>query len=152
SGIGTDITERSRYQEELIEARKVAERAEKLQELFLANMSHEIRTPMNGIQGMIGLLSETGLDKEQKEFVDILRRASNNLLIIINDVLDFSKIKAGKLAVEHIEFNLPEVVENAWTVFKHRISKKELLVEIDLDPEIPAFLIGDPHRLCQVLT
>ncbi len=89
-GIATDITDRVLYQQKLIEARKNAEEAKHLQEQFLANMSHEIRTPMNGIQGMTNLLLQTELNSQQKEFTGMIKRSVNNLLIIVNDILDFS--------------------------------------------------------------
>ena len=130
SGIGTDITERVRYQEQLIQAKKIAEDAKKLQEQFLANMSHEIRTPMNGIQGMTDLLLETQLTDEQNDFATTIKRSSDSLLVIINDILDFSKIQAGKLTIEKIDFKLTEVVENIKAIFKHRIHEKGLTLDV----------------------
>ncbi|HXO74410.1 MAG TPA: histidine kinase dimerization/phospho-acceptor domain-containing protein, partial [Puia sp.] len=103
-GVATDITERVMQQQQLIAAIGEAQNAKGMQELFLANMSHEIRTPMNGIQGMTDLLLGTPLTPQQREFAGIIKRSVNNLLVIVNDVLDFSKIKAGKLAIEKIEF------------------------------------------------
>ena len=151
SGIGTDITERVRYQEQLIQAKKIAEDAKKLQEQFLANMSHEIRTPMNGIQGMTDLLLETQLTDEQNDFATTIKRSSDNLLVIINDILDFSKIQAGKLTIEKIDFKLNEVVENIRAIFKHRIHEKGLTLELNVDEAVPATLNGDPFRLNQIL-
>ena len=151
SGIGTDITERVRYQEQLIQAKKIAEDAKKLQEQFLANMSHEIRTPMNGIQGMTDLLLETQLNDEQNDFATTIKRSSDNLLVIINDILDFSKIQAGKLTIEKIDFKLNEVVENIRAIFKHRIHEKGLTLELNVDEAVPATLNGDPYRLNQIL-
>ena len=151
SGIGTDITERVRYEEELIEAKKIAEDAKKLQEQFLANMSHEIRTPMNGIQGMTDLLLETKLNDEQKDFAKTIKRSSDNLLVIINDILDFSKIQAGKLTIEKIDFKLEEVIDNIRAIFKYRVQDKGLHLRFRLDGNIPAVLNGDPYRLNQIL-
>lgn len=151
SGIGTDITERVRYQEQLIQAKKIAEDAKKLQEQFLANMSHEIRTPMNGIQGMTDLLLETTLTDEQNDFATTIKRSSDNLLVIINDILDFSKIQAGKLTIEKIDFKLNEVVENVKAIFKRRIHEKGLTLEFNVDKAVPATLNGDPFRLNQIL-
>jgi CheY-like chemotaxis protein/two-component sensor histidine kinase len=97
------------------------------------------------------LLIETQMNEEQKEFVNIIKRSSNNLLVIINDVLDFSKIKAGKLTIESIDFNLSDIIENNWASFKHRFSKKHIDFQVDVDPAIPTWLKGDPHRLSQIL-
>jgi PAS domain S-box-containing protein len=151
SGIGTDITERVRYQEQLIRSGKMAEDAKKLQEQFLANMSHEIRTPMNGIQGMTDLLLETKLTDEQTDFATTIKRSSDNLLVIINDILDFSKIQAGKLTIEKIDFKLTEVLENIKAIFKYRLQEKALTFQVTVDDAVPATLNGDPYRLNQVL-
>ena len=150
-GIATDITERAHYQQELIAAKTDAEDARKMQEQFLANMSHEIRTPMNGIQGMTNLLLETNLTVQQEEFAAIIKRSVGNLLVIINDILDFSKIKAGKLSIEKIDFRLQDVITNVQSLFNHRILKKGLRFDLDIDTRIPEWLQGDPHRLNQVL-
>jgi PAS domain S-box-containing protein len=151
-GIATDITERVHNQQQLIAATKEAQSAKGMQELFLANMSHEIRTPMNGIQGMTDLLLDTPLSSQQREFARIIKRSANNLLVIVNDVLDFSKIKAGKLAIEKIEFRLKDVLDNVGAMFSHRIAKKGLRLLVETDPGIPETLKGDPYRLNQVLT
>ena len=151
SGIGTDITERVRYEEQLIKAKKIAEDAKKMQEQFLANMSHEIRTPMNGIQGMTDLLLETQLSEEQVDFTKTIKRSSDSLLVIINDILDFSKIQAGKLTIEKIDFKLNEVVENIKVIFRHRLQEKKLSFTFDVDQNVPSILNGDPYRLNQIL-
>ena len=142
---------RAHYQQQLIEATREAQEAKGMQEQFLANMSHEIRTPMNGIQGMTNLLLETSLLEPQKEFVDIIKRSADNLLVIINDILDFSKIKAGKLTIEKIDFRLKDVLDNVKAVFNHRVEKKGLTLQLEIDAHIPPLLKGDPHRLNQVL-
>ena len=151
SGIATDITERVHYQQQLIAATKDAQEAKGMQELFLANMSHEIRTPMNGIQGMTNLLLDTELTASQKEFAEVIKRSVNNLLVIINDVLDFSKIRAGKLTIEKIDFRLQDVLDNVYAMFTHRVKKKGLLLQLQMDKDIPSQLKGDPYRLNQVL-
>src|SRR5665647_3200827 len=151
SGIGTDITDRVRQREELIEAKQIAEDAKRLQEQFLANMSHEIRTPMNGIQGMTDLLLETKLSDEQNDFAKTIKRSTDNLVVIINDILDFSKIKAGKLTIEKIDFKLNEVVENVKAIFRYRISEKGLTLKINVEQDVPNTLNGDPYRLNQIL-
>ncbi|MEO8415278.1 MAG: PAS domain S-box protein [Ginsengibacter sp.] len=151
SGIGTDITERVKQREELIDAKKIAEDAKRLQEQFLANMSHEIRTPMNGIQGMTDLLLETPLTDEQNDFAKTIKRSTDNLVVIINDILDFSKIKAGKLTIEKIDFKLNEVVDNIKAVFGHRLNEKGLTLRINVDEDVPNNLNGDPYRLNQIM-
>ncbi|HEY4286400.1 MAG TPA: ATP-binding protein [Puia sp.] len=138
-------------QQQLIAAIDEAQNAKGMQELFLANMSHEIRTPMNGIQGMTDLLLGTQLTPQQKEFAGVIKRSVNNLLVIVNDVLDFSKIKAGKLAIEKIEFRPKDVLDNITAMFAHRMNKKNVSWRVEIDPEIPEVLRGDPYRLNQVL-
>jgi len=142
---------RAHYQQQLIAATREAQEAKGMQEQFLANMSHEIRTPMNGIQGMTNLLLETSLSEGQKEFVDIIKRSADNLLVIINDILDFSKIKAGKLTIEKIDFRLKDVLDNVKGVFIHRVKKKGLSLNLEMDARIPPSMKGDPYRLNQVL-
>jgi PAS domain S-box-containing protein len=151
SGIATDISERTKYQKDLIAARQSAENAKLLQEQFLANMSHEIRTPMNGIQGMTNLLLETPLNSVQENYTSIIKRSVNNLLVVINDILDFSKIQAGKLAIEDIGFDIRESVKTIQPMFAHRLKKKHLSFELNIADNVPNYLFGDPYRLNQVL-
>jgi PAS domain S-box-containing protein len=151
SGIATDISERTQYQKDLINARQAAENAKLLQEQFLANMSHEIRTPMNGIQGMTNLLLESSLNNVQEKYANIIKRSVNNLLVIINDILDFSKIQAGKLSIEEIAFDIRESLDSIKPLFSHRLEKKQLAFELNIDKQVPDFLIGDPYRLNQIL-
>lgn len=151
-GIATDITERVQSRAKLVEAKKKAEAAEALQEQFLANMSHEIRTPLNGIIGMTDILQHTALNAEQQEFVQIVRHSSDNLLMLINDILDLSKIKAGKLTIEHVPFYLNELLEQVVAPFRLRAKEKQLLLQIHADQKLPAALTGDPLRINQVLT
>lgn len=150
--IATDISERERQRQQLIEARLKAENAERLQEQFLANMSHEIRTPMNGIIGMTNILSETSLDTQQKEFLDIIRHSSANLMGLINDILDLSKIKAGKLMLEQTLFDLPAMMRNALAPFQLPAREKNIQLLYEPDDRIPPLLSGDPLRITQVLT
>jgi len=150
--LNKDITRRRKIQEQLVGAIREAEEAKQMQEQFLANMSHEIRTPMNGIKGMTDLLLDTPLSVKQHELTGIIKSSVNNLLVIINDILDFSKIKAGKLNIEKIEFKLRDVLGSAGVLFDHRMKKKGLHLRTDVDGDIPDRLIGDPHRLNQVLT
>lgn len=150
--VSRDITELVRYREQLIEAKKKAERAEKLQEQFLANMSHEIRTPLNGIIGMTNLLLHTQLTPDQYEYANIIKYSSDNLSVLINDILDFSKIKAGKLSIENIEFNLWEVAQKAVAAWQPKAREKDLGVLIFFHTDTPSRIKGDPHRLNQVLS
>lgn len=150
-GIATDYTSEVKYRYRLIEAKKKAESAEQLQEQFLANMSHEIRTPMNGIIGMTNVLANTALTEDQKEFVQIIRQSSDNLLVLINDILDLSKIKAGKLSLEQTAFSLHTVLDTTLAPFYLRAKEKKIALTFDYDSSIPAVLNGDPYRLTQVL-
>ena len=151
-GIATDITERVQSREKLVEAKRKAESAEQLQEQFLANMSHEIRTPLNGIIGMTNVLQHTALSEEQEEFVQIIRQSSDNLLMLINDILDLSKIKAGKLSVEQVSFELQKVLEQAVAPFRLKAKEKALALSIYADRSVPQQLIGDPLRITQILS
>jgi len=114
-------------------------------------MSHEIRTPMNAIIGMADLLWETPLSAEQRQYVQIFRRAGDNLLNLINDVLDFSKVEAGRIEIAEIEFDLLDVIERAVEMMSARADEKGLNLVCDIKPDVPADLIGDPDRLRQIL-
>lgn len=150
-GIATNITEKVEHQEKLIAAKIKAEAAEQLQEQFLANMSHEIRTPMNGIIGMANLLSETHLEPRQEEFLKVIRQSSDQLMMLINHVLDLSKIKAGKLAIEKTDFSLHEEIENIIAPFKIKAQEKNLVFKYSIDVPRNIILSGDRLRLHQVL-
>ena len=150
--LNRDITRHKATQQQLIIAVAEAQKAKQMQEQFLANMSHEIRTPMNGIKGMTDLLRETPLSDKQKDITGLIKRSIDNLMFIINDILDFSKIQAGMLRIEKIDFSIKEVVNGAASLFAHRLKAKGLELHVKLSPEIPDRLMGDPHRLNQVLT
>ncbi|MBO9564773.1 MAG: PAS domain S-box protein [Niastella sp.] len=152
SGFMKDITDMVKSRQELIAARQKAETAETLQEQFLANMSHEIRTPMNGIIGMTGLLAQTPLQPHQQEYVQMIKQSSDNLLVLINDILDLSKIKAGKISIEKIPFSLGDIIKSLSAVFRLKAEQKDLSFSTLLHPSVPLHLVGDPHRLGQILT
>jgi two-component system, sensor histidine kinase len=150
-GIHLDITEQKMLELELLEAREQAESSASAKQVFLANMSHEIRTPMNAILGMGRQLQKTALDETQKFYLDTINNAGEHLMVIINDILDISKIEAGKLALESISFSMCEVVKSAVDVMQHRASEKGILVSCSSDGKIAAALKGDPYRLKQIL-
>lgn len=152
SGFMKDITDMVKSRQELIAARQKAEAAETLQEQFLANMSHEIRTPMNGIIGMTNLLMQTPLQQHQQEYVQMIKQSSDNLLVLINDILDLSKIKAGKISIERIPFSLGDIIKSLNAAFRMKAAEKDLNFSTLLHPSVPLYLVGDPHRLGQVLT
>ncbi|HZH36996.1 MAG TPA: PAS domain S-box protein, partial [Flavisolibacter sp.] len=150
SAVGKDITELIRYQRQLITARKRAEKAERLQEEFLANMSHEIRTPMNGIIGMTNLMKTTGLNEEQGEYLHLIEESSGILLALINDILDLSKIKSGRMCVENVDYNLHQTIDSILAPFC--VKAREKNIEINkIFQGLPKYITGDQHKFQQVL-
>lgn len=150
-GVHLDITQQKILQQQLVEAKQLAEKSVHAKDLFLANMSHEIRTPMNAILGMSKQLQKTTLNQQQTSFLEIIGTAAENLLVIINDILDFSKLEAGKVTLEEIGFNMHDLVTNTSRVLKLKAEEKGLIFAVSVSPDVTEVLKGDPFRINQIL-
>ncbi len=150
-GIIQDITEQKKIKEMLLKAKQAAEDANKSKSMFLSSMSHEIRTPMNAIIGMLDLTLDTELTEEQKDNLVVAKDASGNLLSLINDILDLSRVEAGKISLEAIEINLHNVVRNICKGLLVLANAKYLDLVVNIDKDVPEFVMGDPVRIRQVV-
>ena len=151
-GVCRDVTELKKIEMELIRAKEVAESSLQAKTLFLANMSHELRTPMNGIIGMIDLLHQTTVTEEQAEYVDTLRKSSDALLAILNDILDLSKIQAGKLVIHNTGIDLYYTLDKIYSLFYNRANQKDLDLTLTIDPDTPRYITTDETRFLQILS
>ena len=145
------ISERKSVERVLLEAKQSAEAATRAKSEFLANMSHEIRTPMNGILGMLQLMETTSLDDEQKEYILAAIKSSKRLTVLLSDILDLSRVEAGKLVLEEVEFEMTRQKESVLELFAVAIKQKGLVLDFIIDEGIPTKLIGDKTRLRQIL-
>jgi two-component system, sensor histidine kinase len=149
--IFNNITERKKLENELVAAKEKAEESIHAKESFVANMSHEIRTPITGIMGLTELLGETPLADEQKEYLSGIMHSSESLLTIINEILDISKINAGKIIIEKVPFNLHKIIKNVAFTLEPRALQKGILFKCRIDESVPENVVGDSVRLSQIL-
>jgi PAS domain S-box-containing protein len=151
-GVARDITFLKKATEQLLKSKDIAEKSLKVKETFLANMSHEIRTPMNGIIGMIDLLSETPLKSEQQKYVLTIKKSSETLLRILNDILDLSKMEAGKMQLRLTSINLENTVEKLHSLFYQQAHLKGMELYYSIASNVPKYLLADETRLLQILS
>jgi PAS domain S-box-containing protein len=147
----SDVSPQKSYQQELINSKDAAEHSKKIKENFLANMSHELRTPVNGIIGLTNMLRKSPLDDQQKSVVDLLEVSSQSLLGVINDVLDISKIEAGKFSIIRKSNDLHGVVKSVTDLLKYKADETNLELIMEIEPNVPAYLMFDALRLNQIL-
>ncbi|MFT6868430.1 MAG: PAS domain S-box-containing protein [Cyclobacteriaceae bacterium] len=151
-GVARDITVLKKTHEELRNAKEIAERSLKVKERFLANMSHEIRTPMNGIIGMIDLIASTKLNKEQTDYIRTIKKSSDTLLSILNDILDLSKIEAGKMELRLQPVRIIETFEKIYDLYSQQANLINNTLYYHLDDQLPEYILADETRLIQVLS
>ena len=151
-GIYLDVTPQKRLEASLREAKAQAEVSSRAKQDFLARMSHEIRTPMNAILGMSQLLAQTALSGPQAQYLDVVMASAENLLVIINDILDLSKIEAGRMVVEQVGFSPRQLCAQVGQTLRLKAEEKGLRFVTDVAADVPDVLLGDPHRLSQILT
>lgn len=150
-GTFQDINDEVNIREALVQAKEVAENAARVKQEFLANMSHEIRTPMNAILGFSQIVVSSHLDAEQQKYMQIIYESAETLLVVINDILDVSKIEAGKLTIEHVHFRLDRLLQLQQKLFSVKVEESNINLVFDTDHQLPTALIGDPVRIGQIL-
>ena len=150
-GVAIEITAFIRNEKELMNAIEHKEESAKIKEQFLANMSHEIRTPIHGIISLTQFVLNTNINDEQKRYLDLIRKSADTLLVIVNDILDLSKIDSGKMVFEEIPFTLKDTIQTAVAAFIPKTIEKNIQLKADLSPELPTYLAGDPVRLTQII-
>jgi PAS domain S-box-containing protein len=149
--VARDVTAQKRFENELIEAKQIAEAAVKSKQQFLSNMSHEIRTPMNAIIGFTKVMLKTELSEKQKEYLNAIKISGDALIVLINDILDLAKVDAGKMTFNNIPFQMSVSISAMLHLFEPKIQEKNLKLEKEYDPSIPDYLMGDPVRLNQII-
>ncbi len=142
--------ELKRYKENLMQAKEQAEESSKVKSEFLANMSHEIRTPISGILGVVDLLKASSLSTQQKDYVSIIESSTDLLMTIINDILDLSKIEAGKMTLENIPFDIRKNLNDVLALFETKAKEKDLYLKLEVADDVPQVLVGDPVRIKQI--
>ncbi|HRZ40927.1 MAG TPA: PAS domain S-box protein, partial [Candidatus Omnitrophota bacterium] len=150
-GIMHDVSDQKRSHKMLLEAKKAAEEASKAKTMFLANMSHEVRTPMNTIMGMIDLTLDTQLTEEQLDNLKTVKNAADILLSLLNDILDLSRVEAGKIQIEYIEISIEKIVESVCKTMNVLAKNKNIGFKWSVDPKVPPLVKGDPVRVRQIL-
>jgi PAS domain S-box-containing protein len=152
SGVAHNITAKKKYELALAEAKEIAEKSLEVKKRFLSNMSHEIRTPMNGIIGMIELLADSQLDEEQQSWITTMRKSSETLLNILNDILDLSKIEAGKMELRIAPLSLQAVIDKLFALFAQRALSKDISMVYYFGTQVPLYVNADETRLLQILS
>ena len=145
------VKERKEFEKQLEEARENAEQSLETRKLFLANISHEIRTPINAISGMSGILADTDISETQKQYVKAIQSSSKSLMVIVNDILDMSKLESGKFSADFIPFDIHSIVDPLYTSYLLRTDEKGIAFSIDYPEDMPKWVFGDPTRLGQIL-